>query len=96
MLSRSTAANENEEDRVAGNEGHGATLGGWVATVVIIAGFTLGGVALVIHTWWLFWASVAICVVGGVVARAVNIMEQVTEYDMPTPEQTGERPPALG
>lgn len=68
---------------MAANEGHGASIGAWVATVIMIAAFVVGGVALIVHTWWMFWLGVAMFVVGLVMARAVNIMDQVSEYDLP-------------
>ena len=36
----------------------------------------IGGLALVFGTiWWLFWASVGLAVVGGLLALATNIFE---------------------
>jgi fatty acid desaturase len=67
---------------VAGNAGAGqhASLGSWVACLIIIAGFALGGVAMIVWNWPMFWAAVAVVVVGCVFARAVHIMEDVSEY----------------
>jgi hypothetical protein len=67
---------------VAGNPGgHGAKLGSWIACLVILAGFVIGGVALIIWNWPMFWiGGVGVVAVGCVFARAVNIMEDVTEY----------------
>jgi hypothetical protein len=67
---------------VAGNAGAGqhASLGSWVACLIIIAGFALGGVAMIVWNWPMFWIGVGVVVVGCVVARAVNIMDDVTEY----------------
>jgi hypothetical protein len=67
---------------VAGNAagGHGAKLGSWVACAVICAGFIVGGIAMVLWNWPMFWAGVGVVVVGCVMARAVNIMDDVTEY----------------
>jgi hypothetical protein len=68
--------------QVAGNPGgHGAKLGSWIACLVILAGFVVGGVALIVWNWPLFWiGGVGVIVAGCVFARAVNIMEDVTEY----------------
>ena len=52
----------------------------WLVCLVIIAGFALGGVALVYWNWPLFWAGVAVAVIGFFLGWAVNIMEDVTEY----------------
>ena len=67
---------------MAGNAGggHGASMGSWVACFVIIAGFIIGGVALIYWNWPVFWVGVGVVVVGCVIAKAVNIMEDVTEY----------------
>jgi hypothetical protein len=51
-----------------------------MACLIIVVGFVLGGVALVIWNWPMFWISVGVIVVGAIVARAANIMEDVTEY----------------
>jgi hypothetical protein len=68
---------------VAGQDGHGATVGAWVISAVIVLAFVLGGVALIIHTWWLFWVSVAIFVIGVIAGRAIHIMDEVSEYALP-------------
>ena len=66
---------------MAGNTGgpH-ASAGSWIACIIIIAGFAVGGVALIIWNWPMFWVGVGVLVVGCIVAKAVNIMEDVTEY----------------
>lgn len=67
---------------MAGNAGggHAVSVGSWFACVVIVAGFALGGAALIIWNWPMFWVGVGIVVVGCVIGRAVNIMEDVSEY----------------
>ena len=52
----------------------------WLACTVIVAGFIVGGVALIYWNWLAFWIGVAVAVVGCVFGWAVNIMEDVTEY----------------
>lgn len=49
----------------------------WVAVVIILAGFTLGGIALILGQWWLFWVAVGIVVVGGILAVAIDIFADV-------------------
>lgn len=67
---------------MAGNAGggHGASIGSWMACFIIIAGFVVGGIALIYWNWPLFWGAVGIVVLGGIIGRAANIMEDVTEY----------------
>jgi fatty acid desaturase len=60
--------------------GHGASVKSWIACLVIVVGFVLGGVAMIIWNWPMFWIGVAVVVVGCVFARAVHIMEDVSEY----------------
>jgi hypothetical protein len=51
----------------------------WVAVLVIIAGFTIGGLGLVLGpTWWLFWAGAGIAAVGGIIALVTDIFADVT------------------
>lgn len=50
----------------------------WIAVVVIVAGFTAGGVALTLGpTWWLFWTAAGVVVVGGLVAVFSDILADV-------------------
>lgn len=49
----------------------------WLAVVIIIGGFTLGGLALILGTWWLFWVSFGIVAVGGILAVAIDIFADV-------------------
>lgn len=64
-------------------EGHQATTGAWVAAAVIFAGFCIGGVALIFHTWPWFWVGVGVVVAGLIGAWAVKMMDQVSEYEPP-------------
>jgi hypothetical protein len=52
----------------------------WLAALVILAGFVVGGIALILWNWPMFWAGVGVVAVGCVFGWAVNIMEDVTEY----------------
>lgn len=60
--------------------GHGASLKSWLAALVILAGFIVGGIALIYWNWPVFWIGVAIAVIGGLIGWAVGIMNDVTEY----------------
>jgi hypothetical protein len=65
---------------VAGSGGHGASMGSWLASIIIVVGFTLGGIALVVWVWPMFWVGVGVIVAGCVVGKLAGIMEDVTEY----------------
>jgi hypothetical protein len=46
----------------------------WVAAVIIVIGFFVGGLAMVFGpTWWLVYVGGAIVVVGGILAMATGI-----------------------
>jgi len=48
----------------------------WVAVGIIMAGFLAGGLALVFGpAWWVFWAGVALVVIGGLLALSTDIFE---------------------
>lgn len=54
----------------------------WVAVLVIVAGFVIGGVALTLGpAWWLFWTALGIVVVGGAAAVFSNILADVVLDD---------------
>jgi hypothetical protein len=61
--------------------GHGATMGVWIATAVIMIGTVVAGVALIY--WWLgvvFWIGIAMIVAGCIGGYFANIMDMVTEF----------------
>jgi len=48
----------------------------WVAVSIIMVAFVVGGFALIFGpTWWLFYASLGLAVVGGLLALATNIFD---------------------
>jgi hypothetical protein len=48
----------------------------WVAVSTMMAAFLVGGFGLILGPiWWLFWVSVAMCAVGGLLALATNIFD---------------------
>ncbi len=54
---------------------HGNTPAAWTAVVIILTAFTLGSIAMVIGpNWLLFWISVAMAVVGGLVGKVMQLM----------------------
>jgi hypothetical protein len=43
----------------------------------MILAFVLGGVALILHQWWLFWTALGVFAAGGIVAIVVDIFSDV-------------------
>jgi hypothetical protein len=60
--------------------GHGATVGVWIAVLVIIAGSIVSAIALIEWAWPAFWIGVGMMVVGVVMAYFNDIMGMVTEF----------------
>ena len=59
-----------------GHEAHHGQPASWVAAIIIIVGFIIGGVALVPHPhWWLFWTSAGIVVIGTLYAASIHIFD---------------------
>jgi hypothetical protein len=57
---------------------HAGRASSWLAVIVIWIGFGVGGAALVPHPkWWLFWIGLGIVAVGGIIAAAVHIFDDV-------------------
>ncbi|MEU7988865.1 HGxxPAAW family protein [Streptosporangium canum] len=57
---------------------HGGSPKSWLAVIVILIGFTVGGVALCLGpNWMLFWVGAGIIAVGGVIALVVDIFSDV-------------------
>jgi hypothetical protein len=58
------------------HEAHHGRPASWVASSIVIVGFTVGGIALPIGpVWWLFWTGVGIVVLGAIVGAAVHIFD---------------------
>ena len=48
----------------------------WVAVVLIMIGFLVGGIGLISGPlWWVFWTGAAVTVVGSLMAAAVNVFD---------------------
>ncbi len=48
----------------------------WVAVGIIMAAFLAGGLALVLGPiWWLFWVSIGLIVVGGLLGLSTHILD---------------------
>jgi hypothetical protein len=60
--------------------GHGATVGVWIAVMVIIAGSIVAAIALIEWAWTAFWIGSGMMVVGCIMAYFNDIMGMVTEF----------------
>jgi hypothetical protein len=53
---------------------HGRTLAAWTGSVIALIAFVVGGIAVVIKNWPLFWVSVALAVVAIIVTVVLQRM----------------------
>jgi hypothetical protein len=47
----------------------------WVAVSLMLAGFAAGALALVFHTWVVFWVGCGVTVLGALLAAATSIFD---------------------
>ena len=55
-------------------EGHGHTPAAWTAVIIMLVGFTVGGIAVVLAQPWLVFAGAGVVVLGAVVGKVMQMM----------------------
>ena len=53
---------------------HGRTVAAWTGTSIAMVAFLLGGIALVIQNWTMFWIAVALLVVSLIATKVLQVM----------------------
>jgi hypothetical protein len=53
---------------------HGRTVASWTGSVIALIAFVVGGIAVVLQIWPLFWVSVGLAVVSLIVTVALQRM----------------------
>jgi ABC-type bacteriocin/lantibiotic exporter with double-glycine peptidase domain len=53
---------------------HGRTLAAWTGTTIAMVAFILGGIAVLIQNWPLFWVSVGLLVVAVIATKVLQVM----------------------
>jgi hypothetical protein len=53
---------------------HGNTPAAWTGVTFILVGFVLGGIGLVVSSWVIFWIGVALCPLGVIVGKILQLM----------------------
>lgn len=59
---------------VASHDDHGSTPAAWTTVVLITIAFVFGTLAVILGNWVMFWASVGLVVVGGIVGKVMSMM----------------------
>jgi hypothetical protein len=55
-------------------ENHGHTVAAWVAVGIVLAAFIIGGIAVLVSAWVLFWFAVVLAVAGGISGKVLQMM----------------------
>jgi hypothetical protein len=53
---------------------HGRTLAAWTGTSIALVAFIVGGIAVIIQNWTLFWVSVGLIVVALIATKVLQVM----------------------
>ncbi len=53
---------------------HGRTVAAWTGTSIALIAFILGGIAVVVQNWTLFWISAALLVVGLIATKVLQVI----------------------
>lgn len=53
---------------------HGNTPAAWTGVMIILLGFTVGGIGLVVDSMMLFWVGVALAPIGVIVGKVMQKM----------------------
>ena len=53
---------------------HGRTLAAWIGSTIAMAAFIVGGIAVVVQNWPLFWAAAGMLVLGLIVTKVLQLM----------------------
>ncbi|MHB0927879.1 MAG: HGxxPAAW family protein [Candidatus Nanopelagicales bacterium] len=53
---------------------HGNTVAAWTAVGVIMAAFVIGGIGVLLLNWIVFWAAVALAVLGGILGKVLQML----------------------
>ena len=53
---------------------HGRTLAAWTGSVIALVAFVVGGIAVVIKNWPLFWAGVGLAAVAVIVTVVLQLL----------------------
>jgi hypothetical protein len=72
---------ERVEDRHVPPAGHlHGKPSSWLLVAMVIGAFITGGVAIIVHAWWLFWACAGIVVLAIPAGKLIGIMDDTVAW----------------
>jgi uncharacterized protein DUF6704 len=63
-----------QHDKPSKHVHHGRTLAAWTGTTIAMVAFILGGIAVVVQNWPLFWISAGLLVLGLIATKVLQVM----------------------
>jgi hypothetical protein len=63
-----------QHDKPSKHVHHGRTLAAWAGTTIALVAFLLGGIAVVVQNWPLFWISAGLLVLGLITTKVLQVM----------------------
>ena len=63
-----------QHDKPSKHVHHGRTLAAWTGTTIALVAFILGGIAVVVQNWSLFWISAGLLVLGLIATKMLQVM----------------------
>jgi hypothetical protein len=83
---------EQMEDRQVPPAGHlHGKPSSWLLVAMVVGAFTTGGIAIIVHAWWLFWACAGIAVLAIPAGKLIGIMDDTIAWGS-TPTETHDPP----
>jgi hypothetical protein len=61
-------------DRPVKHVHHGRTIAAWTGTTIAMVAFIVGGIAVVIQNWTLFWVCAGLLVVALIATKVLQVM----------------------
>lgn len=56
------------------HDDHGSTPAAWTAVIIITIAFIVGTLAVILANWPMFWAGVALVVIGAIAGKVLSMM----------------------
>lgn len=75
---------------MASRADHGHTTAAWTTVLIILAGIFLGAVAVVLLNWPLFYLSLGVIVLGGIVGKVLQMAGLGKSRPDPAPDNAGD------
>jgi hypothetical protein len=61
-----------QHDKPSKHVHHGRTVAAWTGTTIALVAFIIGGIAVMIQNWPLFWASAGLLVLGLIATKVLQ------------------------